>query len=277
VTDFKPFINKLKGGRRCLGIKKVHFGEQPFVSIITAVYNGNYTIDETIKSVISQDYPNFEYIVVDGGSTDGTVETLRKYDESIDYWVSEPDKGVYDALNKGIVLAQGEWLYFIGADDRFKDKQVVSRMIGKHPQSRLLYGNVYAELLKTNYDGEFSKYKLCLKNICQQAIFYHKKLFDDLGNFNTKYKLFADWEFNIRCFANKNTNPIFVDSTVAYYSSTGLSSKYIDEKFEQDKLSIIKNILGFKYYFYTTVRMSSNKIYCILHSILHRYLSNVNK
>lgn len=100
----------------------------PVVSIVTVCYNAVKTIEETIKSVISQDYQNIEYIIVDGGSKDGTLEVIKKYEKKITRWISEPDKGIYDAMNKGIIMASGEWILFRNSGDLFYDEQSVSKV-----------------------------------------------------------------------------------------------------------------------------------------------------
>src|ERR1700722_12907065 len=94
---------------------------KPLVSVITVVYNGAATLETTLLSVIGQSYDRVEYIVVDGGSKDGTLDLIDRYKSHIATWVSEPDKGVYDAMNKGIRMAKGDWLFFLGSDDRFQD------------------------------------------------------------------------------------------------------------------------------------------------------------
>ena len=90
----------------------------PLITIITVAYNAVKDIENTILSVLNQTYPNIEYIIIDGGSTDGTLDIIKKYEDKISYWVSEPDKGIYDAMNKGIVKANGDYLFFLGADDK---------------------------------------------------------------------------------------------------------------------------------------------------------------
>jgi glycosyltransferase involved in cell wall biosynthesis len=241
---------KIQGGIRCHSIIKERTDVKPLVSIITAVYNGNAAIEKTIKSVVNQNYPNFEYLVIDGGSTDGTVETLKKYNNVIDYWVSEPDKGVYDALNKGIDLAKGEWLYFLGADDRLADEDVLSFIFSKPPKSKMLYGNVVWGKTGRIYDGKFSKMKLCYKNICHQAIFYHRDLFRILGKFELNYPFWADYLFNMQAFAAKEVKPIFVNKIVAVYSIEGISSRTADHVFEKDRAILIKRLFGIWHFIY---------------------------
>jgi glycosyltransferase involved in cell wall biosynthesis len=107
----------LKGGQRLHGDSPAQEAGLPVVSIITVVFNGLSLIEKTIKSVISQTWPNIEYIVIDGGSTDGTVEILRLYDHQMSYWISEPDKGIYDAMNKGLAAATGDYVWFMNAGD----------------------------------------------------------------------------------------------------------------------------------------------------------------
>lgn len=95
----------------------------PLISVVTVSYNAVGTIEQTLLSVINQTYPNIEYIIIDGGSTDGTVDIIKKYADEIVYWISEPDKGIYDAMNKGIKKANGEWINFINAGDSYYDKK----------------------------------------------------------------------------------------------------------------------------------------------------------
>lgn len=101
----------------------------PLISIIIPTYNCENTFTIALKSVLSQDLEEKEIIIVDGGSSDGTLDLLNKYDQQIDYWISEPDNGIYDALNKGIDLANGEWLYFLGSDDKLYDNHVLTDIL----------------------------------------------------------------------------------------------------------------------------------------------------
>jgi glycosyltransferase involved in cell wall biosynthesis len=267
VENRNIFLKK-EGGKRCRGvITDKRSDERPLVSIITAVYNGNQTIEETIKSVINQIYMNFEYIIVDGGSIDGTIDTIKKYDKLIYYWVSEPDRGIYDALNKGIDLARGEWLYFLGADDIFVDDTALQSFFSEPRDTKMLYGNVVRGRNSSIYDGQFSKFKLCRTNICQQAIFYHQSLFKEIGYFDFRYVFAADWVFNMKAFAAINTNPLFVDRIVAKYSEEGLSSQKHDPLFIKERLKLIRQIFGPEYLLafifydiYTGIKYNFSKI-----------------
>ena len=98
------------------------------ISIITVSYNAAKTIEQTISSVVNQTYQDIEYIIIDGGSTDGTMDIIRKYEDRIAYWISEPDKGIYDAMNKGIDVATGDYVYFLGADDRLVDANIIDKI-----------------------------------------------------------------------------------------------------------------------------------------------------
>lgn len=103
--------------------------KKPLISIITVVYNGAQFLEATIKSIINQDYENIEYIIIDGGSTDGTIDIIRKYDAHISKWSSKPDNGLYDAMNSGILLSSGEYLWFINAGDEIYDKSILSKIL----------------------------------------------------------------------------------------------------------------------------------------------------
>ena len=100
----------------------------PKISIITVSYNAVATIEQTILSVINQTYENIEYIIIDGGSTDGTIDIIKKYEDQISYWISEPDNGIYDAMNKGIIKTTGEWIYFLNSGDYFLDNEIINKI-----------------------------------------------------------------------------------------------------------------------------------------------------
>ncbi|MGB9794570.1 glycosyltransferase family 2 protein [Caldisericum exile] len=240
-----------------------HLIELPLITVITVVFNGAKTLEETIKSVINQTYPNVEYIIIDGGSTDGTLDIIKKYEDQIDYWISEPDKGIYDAMNKGVTLALGYYIYFLGSDDVVFSSEVFSKILSLIKlDTKLIYGNVYFKESGKIYDGEFSKFKLCTRNICHQAILYSIYFFKKYGLYNLKYKILADYEFNLRVWEKSKAK--YVDIILAIYSIEGNSSKSIDEKFLIDLPALIKNYFGTLYWIYYNFR---KKIVFVLEKI----------
>lgn len=215
---------------------------RPLLSIITVVYNGAATLEATITSVINQTWKEMEYIIVDGGSKDATLELIDKYREHIAAFVSERDEGVYDAMNKGIRMARGEWLYFLGSDDRLHDEKVLSSIFDDPSieNCQLLYGNVTSPSYKGLYDGAFTFEKLLSRNISHQAAFYKKELFARLGDFNLRYKMHADWDFNLRCFAADFVRTKFANVLVAEFGAEGISSRpdilFLRERLIPEKL-----------------------------------------
>ena len=129
-----------EGGKRTKGILK----KKPLFSIITVVYNGEKFLEKTITSVINQSCKDFEYIVIDGGSTDKSLEIIKKYEKKIDYWVSEKDKGIYDAFNKGMIVSKGKFIGFINSDDIYKKNalSIISNYIRKNKVADFIFGSV---------------------------------------------------------------------------------------------------------------------------------------
>lgn len=209
------------------------------ISVITVVRNGVSTLEGTILSVINQDYKDFEYIVIDGVSTDGTLELLDKYAEKITKVISEPDAGIYDAMNKGINNAKGDWIYFLGCDDVFHSKSTLSKIFGF--SNYILYDVVYGSVLFLHsnnvYDGAFDHEKLCNRSICHQSIFYRKELFRTYGYFSTEYKTASDYIFNLKLFCLHIKKWFYVDEIVAIYNEMG-TSKSPDQQFLNESFAI---------------------------------------
>lgn len=181
-----------------------HDRSQPLVSVITAVYNGESYIASCLESVLRQDYPNIEHLVLDGGSTDGTVEVLRRYDSRIAYWKSEPDEGIYYAWNKALSVARGEWICFLGVDDEFKDGAIGAYMelASLNPEAEYLSSMVdivdAAGYVKTRGKpwtwNEFSRW-MCTPQV---GSMHRRSLYERFGAYNTDYRITADYEFLLR-------------------------------------------------------------------------------
>ena len=212
------------------------------ISIITVVRNGASTIERTILSVINQDFLEFEYIIVDGVSTDGTLAILDKYSNRINKIISEPDAGIYDAMNKGIQYSTGDWIYFLGCDDIFFDNNTLSRIFFKSNYDKydVIYGDVEFLHSKQIYDGEFSTEKMCDMSICHQAIFYRKVVFSENGYFRTDYKTASDYIFNISHYCKDITKWHYINTIVTIYNELG-ASKTIEKKFRKNSFELRYN------------------------------------
>lgn len=210
----------------------------PRISIVIPNYNHGSSLECAINSVINQNYSNIELIVVDGASKDNSVDIIKKFENTITAWVSEPDHGLYDAMNKGLNMATGEWIYFLGADD-ILCHGILKNIFSDFPDVDFIYGNVFWGNSESLYDGEFSQLKLFEHNICHQAIFVRKKILLNVGGFNDEYKVCADYCFNLYCFLNKNLKIKYLNMPIAKFSTQGISSREKDTLFFRDKLNLI--------------------------------------
>jgi glycosyltransferase involved in cell wall biosynthesis len=205
-----------EGGLRTKGYFKHSYREtsevsekftDTLVTIITVVFNGEKHLDQTIQSVISQTYNNVEYIIIDGGSTDGTVDIIRRYEEVIDYWVSEPDAGISDAMNKGISLATGILINHLHAGDKFAAETTLSSVVSSYNSEgwRWCFGN---QLLRSPTDNaivgcfcppKFSQKLLHIVNtIPHPTVFSERALIEEVNGFDNNYKCAMDYHLWLR-------------------------------------------------------------------------------
>ena len=230
----------------------------PLISIITVVFNEEKLLEQTILSVINQTYLNIEFILIDGGSTDGTVAIVKRYENKIKFWISEPDKGVYDAMNKGILEAKGHWLYFLGSGDILLD--VIHKLVIRFTDANTVYyGNVYKLDELKIYDGDFSAFKLAVKNICHQAIFYPSAVYKKY-RYNYKYTLQADHDLNMRIYGDPYFRFKYLPVITCIYKGYGLSAAQPDYTFFGDKLDIIKKNFPPTVFVYAWLRNRLTKI-----------------
>jgi glycosyltransferase involved in cell wall biosynthesis len=225
---------------------------QPFITIITVVFNAEKSIERTIHSVITQDYNQIEYIIIDGASTDDTVPIIKKYADKISYWISETDNGIYDAMNKGIDAAKGDWIYFLGAGDVMLNVTAkVTQYLKDH--NTVYYGDVYRLDYLSLYDGHFSPFRLAIRNICHQAIFYPAAAVRKY-KFNTKYRVQADHNLNMQLYGDKQFRLKYIPVIVCNYEGAGISEANWDKPFFRDKMNIIRKNFSFIVYLYAQVR-----------------------
>ena len=199
--------------------------DSPLISIITVCLNDGKYLEKTIKSVIEQTYSNIEYIIIDGGSTDNTIDIIKKYESKINYWSSESDKGIYDAMNKGVSLARGKWINFMNAGDTFYKSNTIEKIfLKKKDKADFIYGD--REII---YNMGFSRVEKAgeVKNLWKGMVFSHQSLFTKSDvfkkyQFNVDNRIGADFEFIFSCYKD-NLKFCNIHIPVAIVSTGGLS------------------------------------------------------
>ena len=209
----------------------------PKVSIITVVYNGAAHLEQTIQSVLKQSYDNMEYIIIDGGSTDGTLDLVKQYADDIAYWVSEPDGGIYDAMNKGIAKATGEIVGLINADDWYEEDAIEKVLQAfEKTEADVLHGGMFIVKEKgegfvksvTEDLGILSKGML----LNHPTVFAKRSLYEQHGGFDTSYRIVADWEMMMR-WKSQGVKFTALDETLANFRMGGVSSEHLKRSFEE--------------------------------------------
>lgn len=204
--------------------------KKPLLSIITVNLNNLEGLKKTMTSVLEQTWKEFEFIIIDGGSTDGSEEFILKNGDKINYWVSEPDRGVYNAMNKGIKRATGKYVLFLNSGDEFCNSDVLTQIANSISGGKdIYYGNVYlinkdeSELLE--FPEQLSFGFFCISTITHQATFIKRSLFDDIFYYNENYKLVSDWEFFIFAICKENSSYEHLGIPVCNYDTNGLTSR----------------------------------------------------
>ena len=193
-----------------------------------------------LASLEGQTWTAFEVVLVDGGSTDKTLEIVSAFTRKLGPRLvvhSNKDEGVYHAMNRGVRLATGEWLLFLGADDALANKETLSEVaafLQENRDSQLVYGDVVLRSNGARDGGDFDLDRLLFeRNLCHQAVFYRRELFAGIGPYNPRYRIWADWDFNIRCFGNPALVTRHMDIVVANYNDTGGISVKEDEELKK--------------------------------------------
>lgn len=215
----------------------------PVLTIVIPTFNSGETLNNALKSIVNQTIKDIEIVIIDSVSNDNTLEIVEKYKMELQNInvVSEKDKGIYDAMNKGIIIAKGTWIYFMGSDDSLYESTTIEKFLRNEEikKNEIVYGNVYSTRFNGSYDGLFTYSKLINKNICHQAIFFRKSAFIKIGKFNLKYKVYADWDHNIRWFFSSKISKIYLNQIIANYADGGFSSMHTDEIFRKDKYFLL--------------------------------------
>ena len=197
----------------------------PLISVVTICYNAKNDLEKTILSVLSQTYQDIEYIIIDGGSTDGTVDIIHKYSERLFYWISEPDKGIYDAMNKGMDRATGSWINFMNAGDTFCDNEVIKNIFGYNDLSdySVIYGDCYvSKLNQLQYLKASSMKKVHVQMpFCHQSSFIRKTSL----RFSIDLKIAADYQMIYEYYRmNGISSFLYISKPISVFDATGIST-----------------------------------------------------
>ena len=227
------------------------------ISIITIAYNSENSISDAINSVLSQTYPDIEYIIVDGKSKDKTVEIVKSYGNKISKFVSEPDKGIYDALNKGIEMASGDMVGFMHSDDLFADEHVIEKVAGLFKENDVdsIYGdlnyvfkNDTNKILRYWKSGEFSLSRLKFGWMPPHPTFYVKrKIYEKYGGFDIDFKISSDYDSMLRFLGKYKISTAYLPEVMIKMRVGGASNrslKNIIRKSTEDFRAIRKNKFG---------------------------------
>jgi glycosyltransferase involved in cell wall biosynthesis len=230
--------------------------ENPLISIIIVTFNAGKTLQNCLDSIFQQTYNNLQLIVIDGFSNDNTIEILTKNNDKISFWLSEKDNGVYDAMNKSLMHAKGDRLFFLGADDLLLPE--FSSIIKNFKEVNTIYYG--RSKFKKRIDGKkFYPYNLSKGNIIHQSIFYPKAVFQKY-KYELKYPILADYYLNIQCFSDHQFKFEFLPYIVSIFAAGGLSGTVKDTQFLSDKDQIVKSNFSKNIYFRYILRKFKKKI-----------------
>lgn len=206
----------------------------PVLSIILPTYNSAKMLEASLSSIERQSYKDIEVIIIDALSTDDTYSIVQKFSHLNIRWLSEKDAGIYDAMNKGIDLAKGDYLFFLGSDDTLYRPDTLGNIFSSDPDTDIIYGDVRLMPGDILEQGEWSVAKLLQQNINHQRIFYKASLFTKHDKFKIKYKVAADHELNIRLFCDPHVSRRHVPGIVSEYHQFGFSAEKTDKAFWND-------------------------------------------
>jgi len=225
-----PHSNRIaEGGLRLQDHNSREFeASEPIVTVITVVFNGGQHLEQAIQSVTAQHYPNLEYILIDGGSSDHSLDIIKRYTNWIDYWVSEPDSGIANAMNKGLQVSTGDYVLFLHADDYFLNERVVENAVSYlDKQCDIAAFNILFEKEGNKIEHRPRQFVFWLNfktGLLHQGVFCSRPLFEGLGGFDENYRIAMDYEFWLRAY-RRGIRPKIFDYTITCMRDTGISSK----------------------------------------------------
>jgi glycosyltransferase involved in cell wall biosynthesis len=218
------------------------------LSIITVNLNNKKGLEKTIKSIVCQSFDSYEYIVIDGVSTDGSVDVIRQYADKISYWISETDGGIYCAMNKGIARSRGEYCLFLNSGDGLLHENVLTELFSSSFDEDIVYGN---NVVLSEYPARISKglakssiglYDLITGRINHQASFIRRELFDKYGLYSEDYRIASDWKFFLDTIIVGNVSVRYIDRNISFFDVSGVSSANREEA-HRELMTILRSTI----------------------------------
>ncbi len=250
------------------GLRIKNINKNPKFTLITVVLNNKKLLEKTIKSVLDQNFKNFEYIIIDGGSKDGTLELIKKYNDKLDYWVSEKDEGIYDAFNKGMELSRGEYIGIINSDDTYRPNalKIISNYLETNKHVDFIFGSVQKRWgLLSGYKPWKIFFSWGFYSSHSTGFFIKSTAAEKVGYYNLKYKYHSDYDYFFRLIVKKKLIGIATkkNEITGDFRSGGFSSnlKFIESLKEDFKIR----------------RDNGQNIVLLLFVFLYRYIKNIKK
>ena len=209
------------------------------ISIITINRNNKVGLTKTIQSVLVQSYRNYEYIVIDGDSDDGSVDVIKQFANQISYWITEPDNGIYHAMNKGILKATGDYCLFLNSGDGLLHENVLQELCLIPFDEDIVYGNIIKLYPGKNQrdrgiaKSEISLYNLSVDRINHQATLIKRNLFDKFGLYSEEFQIASDWKFFLDAIIVGNASVKYIDKDISFFDINGMSSVRLKEAYDE--------------------------------------------
>jgi len=246
------------------------------LSIITVNLNNAAGLQKTIDSIIIQSFVDFEFIIIDGGSTDGSKEIIERYADKLTYWVSEPDKGIYNGMNKGINVSKGEYCFFLNSGDFLFEKEALFNFMQNTESKDIIYGNVVSEKGEIKYSDTLTKETFFFGTICHQAAFIKKSLFEKHGSYDEKLTVIADWAFFVKAILVDGCSYSYKNKVVTEIEWEGVSTNPIyTEKSEAQRKEILTNYFPEFYNIYDEIRILRKELSKYKNSRLIKFVDSI--
>lgn len=237
----------------------------PLVSIITINYNNAAALEKTIESVMNQGFDDKEYIVIDGGSNDESLNVIKKYSAGINYYVSEKDHGIYDAQNKGIKAARGKYLLFLNSGDFLCNNKVLQTVFSTQPVADIIYGNMRINWGNNSISTGKMPAVITAEHMYRDTLwhpvsFIKKELFENYGNYNQNYKLVADYDFFFKTIIANKVSTQYIDLEICEYNTEGQSSNPANKALEkEERRSVMQSYLSAEELAYFDAKFAEKK------------------